>query len=405
MAKTKVTTHKFYVVDLVRYKPTTKYLKIDPTRVDIQIDVTTTGILSASEVPSSAMKRLEEAARGALDNYEKIIGSEVERLETKIQALVDSGDPKKMAEAEKLTQGVNASVKNALASAEGAAMKAVDERMKKEIQGDKNLKEARFKLGFKIVIGAVSVTTQIAALVASSGADLHAYYSIAKTVYEVGKEIYEYNKGEATLRKELDSGIQAFIALRGTTLMQAAKRQMVDTSGLTISKPVEALKEIVGRVQKAGAEALKGRDAKGVLTEVMDFTVKQIKSGMNDVEKARVAYRNHVVKTRHKVDNMSASADKLFKAVKAATNLKDGVKIGAKCMQLKGMVSAMAKKLAEREKYLEEMEDLMKGNGLTIDDKTALQKIKEFDIGTILSEGKALYDAAGEVKDMIEAFL
>ncbi len=405
MAKTKVTTHKFYVVDLVRYKPKTKYLKIDPTRVDIQIDVTTTGILSASEVPSSAMKRLEEAARGALDNYEKIISSEVERLETKIQALVDSGDPKKMAEAEKLTQGVNASVKNALASAEGAAMKAVEERMKKEIQGDKNLKEARFKLGFKIIIGAVSVTTQIAALVATSGADLQAYYSIAKTVYEVGKEIYEYNKGEATLRKELDSGIQAFIALRGTTLMQAAKRQMVDTSGLTISKPVDALKEIVGRVQKAGAEALKGRDAKGVLVEVMDFTVKQIKSGLNDVEKARVAYRNHVVKTRQKVDNMSAAADKLFKAVKAATNLKDGVKIGAKCMQLKGMVSALAKKLDEREKYLQEMEDLMKGNGLTIDDRTALQKIKDFDIGTILSEGKALYEAAGEVKDMIEAFL
>ena len=405
MAKTKVTTHKFYVVDLVRYKPKTKYLKIDPTRVDIQIDVTTTGILSASEVPSSAMKRLEEAARGALDNYEKVIGSEVERLETKIQALVDSGDPKKMAEAEKLTQGVNASVKNALASAEGAAMAAVEARMKKEIQGDKNLKEARFKLGFKIVIGAVKVTAQIAALVATSGADLQAYYSIAKTVYEVGKEVYEYNKGEATLRKDLDSGIQAFISLRGTTLMQAAKRQMVDTSGLTISKPVEALKEIVGRVQKAGEEALKGRDAKGVLVEVMDFTVKQVKSSLNDVEKARVGYRNHVVKTRHKVDNMSVAADKLFKAMKGATNLKDGVKIGAKCMQLKGMVSAQAKKLAEREKYLEEMEDLMKGNGLTIDDRTALQKIKDFDIGTILSEGKALYDAAGEVKDMIEAFL
>lgn len=405
MAKTKVTTRKFYVVDLVRYKPKTKFLKIDPTRVDITIDVTTKGILSASEVPDAAMKRLEEAARGALDNYEKVIGSEVERLETKIQALVDSGDAKKMAEAEKLVQGVNASVKNALASAEGAAMKAVEERLKKEIQGDKNLKEAQFKLGFKIVIGAVSVTTQIAALVASHGADLHAYYSIAKTVYEVGKEIYEYNKGEVKLRKELDEGIQSFISLRGTTLMQAAKRQMVDTSGLTVSKPVDAMKEIVARATKAGEEVLKGRGPKDILVEVMDFTVKAIKSNMNDVEKARVGYRNHVVKTRHKVDNMSAGADKLFKAMKAATNLKDGVKIGAKCMQLKGMVSAMAKKLDEREKYLDGIQKLMEGNGLSIDDRTALQKIKELDIGTILSEGKMLYDAASEIKDMIEAFI
>lgn len=102
---------------------------------------------------------------------------------------------------------------------------------------------------------------------------------------------------------------------------------------------------------------------------------------------------------------MSAGADKLFKAMKAATNLKDGVKIGAKCMQLKGMVTALAKKLEERERYLDDMQELMKGNGLSIDDRTALQKIKDFDIGTILSEGKALYEAASEVKDMIEAFI
>ena len=405
MAKTKVTSRKFYVVDLVRYKPKTKYLVIDPTRVDIQIDVTTKGIISASEVPSSAMDRLEKAARDALDGYEKTIGSEVERLEIKIQTMIDSGDPKEMDAATKLIQGVNVSIKNALASAEGAAKKAVEDRLKAEIQGDKNLKEAQVKLGFKIAVGVVGVSTQIAALVASHGADIHAYYSIAKTVYEVGKEIYEYNKGEVKLRQDLDVAIKAFISLRGNTLMQAAARQMVDTSGLTITKPVEALKEIVGRVQKAGAEALKGRDAKAVLVEVMDFTVKAIKSQMADVEKARTAYRNHVVKTREKVDTMSVAADKLMKAMKSATNLKDGVKIGAKCMAVKSGVTAMAKKLEEREAYLTDMQDLMKGNGLTIDDRTALQKIKELDVATILTEGKMLYDAAMEVKDLIEAFV
>ena len=405
MAKTKVTTRKFYVVDLVRYKPVTKYLKIDPTRVDIQIDVTTKGLLSASEVPSAAMERLEKAAREALDGYEKTIGSEVARLETKIQGMIDSGDTKQIEAAEKLIQGVNASVKNGLDSAEGAALKAVDERLKKEIQGDKNLKEAQVKLGFKIAVGVVSVTTNLTTLVASHGADVHAYYSIAKTCYEVGQEIYDYNKGEVKLRKELDEAIKAFIDLRGTTIMQAAARQLVDTSGLSISKPVEALKEIVGRVQKAGAEALKGRDAKAVLVEVMDFTVKAIKSQMADVEKARTAYRNHIVKTRKKVDSLSTDADKLINAMKAATTLKDGVKIGAKAMQVKIQVTAMAKKLEEREKYLDEMQDLMKGNGLTIDDRTALQKIKEFDIATILSEGKTLLDAAMEVKNLIEAFV
>jgi hypothetical protein len=405
MAKTKVSTHKFYIVDLVRYKPTTKYITIDPTRVDIQIDITTKGILSASEVPSAAFARLEKAAREALDTYEKVIGSEVERLEKKIQTMVDSGDPQEIAKAEKLAQGVNVSVKNALASAEGAAMKAVDERLKKEIQLDKNLKEAQLKLGFKIVVGAVRVTTNIATLVSTMGADVHAYYVIAKTCYEVGKEIYEYNKGEEKLRKELDAAIKTFIDLRGTTIMQAATRQMVDTSGLSVSKPVEAIKDIMGRVQAGGAELLKGRDAKGVLTEVMDFVVKGIKSQLADVEKCRVAYRNHTAKTIKKVDGLSTEADKLMKAMKAATNLKDGVKIGAKTMAMKRSVTAMAKKLEDREKFLEEMQDLMKGNGLSIDDRTALQKIKDIDLGTILSEGKEIFDAASEVKDLIEAFI
>jgi hypothetical protein len=405
MAKKKVTTRKFYIVDLVRYKPTTKYLVIDPTRVDIQIDVTTTGILSASEVPSAAMDRLEKAARDALDIYEKTIGSEVERLEKKIQTLVDSGDPKQIAEADKLTQGVNASVKNALASAEGAAMKAVEDRLKKEIQGDKNLKEAQFKLGFKITVGIVRVAGNIGTLVATMGADIHAYYVIAKSCYEVGKEIYEYNKGEEKLRKELDEAIKTFINLRGTTIMQAASRQMVDTSGLTITKPIEAIKEIMGRVQTAGKEILKDRSPKDVLGEVMDFVVKGIKAQLADIEKARTAYRNHTVKTRKKVDDLSTDADKLMKAMKAATNLKDGVKIGAKAMQVKMKVTAMAKKLDEREKYLSEMQDLMKGNGLTIDDRTALQKIKELDVMTMLTEGKDLFDALSEVKDMIEVFV
>lgn len=405
MAKTKVTTHKFYIVDLVRYKPKTKYLTIDPTRVDIQIDVTTKGILSASEVPSAAMQRLEKAAREALDVYELTIGSEVERLETKIQGLIDTGDPKQIEAADKLIQGVNVSIKNALGSAQGAALKAIELRLAKEAQGDKNLKEAQVKLGFKIGVGLVTIATNVSTLVATMGADVHAYYKIAKTVYDVGKEIYEYNKGEAKLNKELMDAIKVFINLRGSTIMQAAERQMVNTSGLTITKPVEAMKEIVGRVQTAGKEVTKGRDAKSVLLEVMDFVVKGIKAYMADVEKARVAYRNHTVKTRHKVDALSLDADKLMKAMKAATNLKDGVKIGAKCMALKGQVSAMAKKLEEREKFLEEMQDLMKGNGLTIDDRTALQKIKELDVMTMLSEGKALYDAAMEVKDLIEAFV
>lgn len=401
MAKTKVTTHKFYVVDLVRKKPKLSYIEIPAYRVDIQIDVTTTGILSASEVPSAAMKRLEDAARGELERYENTIVSEVEKIDLKIDRMLADNDPKALDEAAKLVQGINTSVKNALAAAEGAAMKAVEERLKKEIQGDKNLKEARVRTGMKWGAGAISVAGNVASLVGTMGADVTAYVSIAKTLYDLGKDLQQQLKDEEKLRKDLNEGVKAFFALRENAITQAVKRQGVDMSGIDIKHPLDSIKAIALKAKAAGEEVLKGRDAKAVAVEVADFIVKSIKSQLADVEKARVAYRNHTVKTRERTDNLSSKADDLTKAMKAAKTLKDGVKIGAKCMEAKRSVTVMATKLKDREKYLDEMEILLKGNGLTIDDRTTFQKIRQLDLETIFTEGKELFDIAKDIYGLV----
>ena len=403
MAKKKVTSHKFYVVDLVRKKPATKYIVIPTYRVDVQIDVTTTGILSASEVPSAALKRLEDAARGALEDYETVIASEAEKLDAKIGDMMESPDKKVVAEAEKLIQGVNKSIENALKSAEGAALKAAEDRLKKEIQADKNLKEAQIRLGIKIVSAGITVATNVATLVASMGADVTAYYSLAKVVYAMGTELNQQLKNEEKLRKDLDTAIRKFIDLRGNTIMQAAQRQMVDTSGLDVSHPIDSIKVILGKIKAGGEEIMKGRDLKGIMTEVTDFVIKGIKSNVADVEKARTAYREHTTKTRKKVDSLSSEADKLTKAMKAATNLKDGVKIGSQVMGLKRGVSELARKLDEREKYLDSMQELMKGNGLTVDDKTTWQKLKELDKMTMAESVKEIYEFASGVYDLVGA--
>jgi len=68
-----------------------------------------------------------------------------------------------------------------------------------------------------------------------------------------------------------------------------------------------------------------------------------------------IHYRNHTVKTRHAVDKLSLEADYADEAVRASKTLKEGVKIGAECMTLKHSVSAMALKLEQREKFLDEM--------------------------------------------------
>lgn len=405
MAKTKVTTHKFYVVDLVRKKPNLKYLEIPKYRVDVEIEVTTKGLISASEVPSAAMKRLEDAARGALENYEDVIASEAAKLDTKVDKLIQEGGEKGLVAAEKLIQGANQSIKNALASAEGAAQQAIEARLKKEAQGDSNLKEARARTALKWTAGAISLTTAVGRLVATMGADVSAYLSIAKTLYTLGSDVVQQLKNEEKLRKDLIDGIQAFITLRGTMLMQAAKRQMVDTSGIDVSHPLDSIKTIAGKVMSAGQEVTKGRSAKAIAGEVADFVIKGVKTKLSDAESARKSYREHTTKTRHKTDSLSENADKLFKAMKAAPTLKEGVKIGAECMALKRAVTAMATKLTEREKFLEEMQQLMAGNGLSIDDRTTLQKIKELDKMTIATEVKEMFTLANGIKAMVQVLV
>ncbi|MDB5819010.1 MAG: hypothetical protein JWQ11_2650 [Rhizobacter sp.] len=403
MAKTKVTTHKFYVVDLVRNKPKTQFIEIPAYRVDVQLDVTTTGILSASEVPSSAMKRLEVTARGVLEDYEKIIASEAAKLDAKIAKMAAEPTAKSKAEAEALTQGVNQSIKNALASANGAIDKAVEAQLKKEAQGDKNLKEARVRTAIKVGGAVISIGTAVARLVPTMGADVSAWLQIAKTAAAMGAEIAQQVKNEAKLRSDLDGAVQAYITLRGTTLMQAAKRQGVDTSGIDIKKPLEAIAAIAGKISAAGAEITKGRSKVEIAKEVMEFAVKGIKAKLSDAEAARVFYRNYTVRTREKVDSLGGQADALMKKVKSATTLKDGVKIGAACMAVKREVTTMAAKLVDREKYLDEMQRLMTGNGLTIDDRTTLDKLKALDKMTIGETGKELYSNIKAVYELVSA--
>jgi hypothetical protein len=402
MAKTKVTSRKFYVVDLVRSKPKTNYLEIPAYRVDVTIDVTTKGILSASEVPSAKMDRLEQAGREALGKYETIIASEAGKLDKKITELFDKGNPEAEKEALSLIQGVNVSIKNALASAEGAAQQAIEARLKKEAQGDKNLTEARVRTAIKFTTGAITLGAAAGRLVASMGADVTAYISAGKTLVTLGLEINQLLKNEEKLRKDLTKGIQTYIKLRGTVMMQAIERQGVDTSGIDISHPMDSLKVVAGKIKAGGEEVLKGRDAKTVLGNIMDFAVKGVKTQLNNAEQARVHYRNHTVKTRHKVDDLSASADKLMKATKGAGNLKEGVKLGAKAMEVKRAVAVLAKKLDEREKFLEEMQELMQGNGLAIDDRTTLQKLKQIDLMTIASEGATLLGVLSDIKSIVE---
>ena len=109
------------------------------------------------------------AGRAVLDDYEKTITQEAIKLDKKVGELMKTPGKKSQAEAEKLIQGVNQSIKNAMASAEGAAKVAIEKKLKDEANKDKLLKEARIKTTVKVTMGVIKISGAVARLVASSG--------------------------------------------------------------------------------------------------------------------------------------------------------------------------------------------------------------------------------------------
>jgi hypothetical protein len=400
MAKTTVTKRTLDIVDLIRDRKLFPLLNVPPMRVQVTIEVTTSALLTTPPpVPEAKMKRLEAAARTKLEEYETIITKECARFNQKIDDLLNQGNLK---EATAVADQVNHAVKNALLSAEGAASKAVEEAKKKESQGDKLLLEARIKTGVKVVFVGVSLTTHAVKLAGSHGTDVTAYIGIAKGLVTLGMELNQQFKGEKKLRQDLVDGIKAYIDLRGTVIMQAAKRQgLTDTSSLPGFPQV--IMFVAEGVVKAGKEVSKGRDKATIAKDVADFVVKGIMAEFNDTKKAREMYRNHTVKMRQGVDRVSVQADKLMAEMKKATNLKDGVKIGAQCMQLKGKVTRLAKALDDAQGFLTAAEITMQQFGLKCDDRTIVEKIKALDVSTIFSEGTGLVENISSIYSLFEA--
>jgi hypothetical protein len=401
MAKTKVVTRKVDIVDLIRDRKLFPLLEVPPMRVAVEIEVTTTGLLMEPKpAPSAKLDRLEKAARESFESYEKTITEECERFSKKISDLLEQG---KVKEAEEMAATVNTLVKNALHSAEGAALKAVDDTKKKEFQGDKLLTEARVKTAVKVTFAGVKLATSAVRLAGSHGADLHAYYVIAKTIKELGEELNQQLKGEPKLREDLAKGVDAYLKMRNTKVMEAAKANgLTNTSGMP-GFP-EVIKFIGESIIKTGKQVTKGKDAGAIAKDVLDFTKKAIAAQYQDVEKARQMYRNQTTIMRQKVDKISVKADELSAAMKKAPNLKQGVAIGAACMQVKGKVRALATDLEAAAGFLVSMETVMKDElGLKCDDRTIIDRLKAIDKSTIFTEGGGLYDNIKSVYELADA--
>lgn len=402
---TLTTKRKFTIVDLVRYKPMRPDLVVPATRIDMEIEVETKGLIKASPVPTAAMERLENAARAALDKYEKTITEVIKPFDetlTKYLIVEDLPEVQKMLAK---VPDLNMSVKNALATAKAAAEEAVKERLAVEAKADTNLKESKFKLAYHAVVGIITVSGNIAKLVGSGGLDLKSYVNIGKTLVTNSMDLYNFFKGEEKKREDLEKATKAYLELRTNGLQLEIEKVGVAKDGFEFTSPIKSFKKLFEAVKGAGENLLKGRTALQVVEEVKNNLVAQVKAKLNDMEKSRVNYRDHVTKTRHKVDACSKEADKLMQLMKTATTLKIGVAFGAQYMQQKQRVTVLALKLDDREKVLQEFEGLMKDFGLTVDDTPFIEKLKRLDPASLKDVMEGVKMFADEVKEFVEALV
>jgi hypothetical protein len=377
----KQTKRDFYVVDLIR-KRNFVNLEVPPIRVNVSITV-------EADVPKAKMDRLEKAARESLDKTETIVTEVLNKHE---KMCADFVAQQKWKEAMQAATQVEPLIKNAEKIAQINALDAVEKAKKAEAQGDKLLLEARVKVVVFFVLSAVKIATSVARIGASHGGDIHAWLSLGKGLIKVGLEIQQQLKDEPKLKQDVIAGIEAYLNLRQTTIMEKAKEQ-----GLTGTLP--DFPEVIVFVAKGVVNVTKAISPQ----DVADFVVKKIKTQVSDAEKARKAYREHTTKMRQKVDSVSAQGDKLFAEMKKQTTLKEGVKIGAECMQIRGKATRLGQALDEALKFLEASQTTMEQFGLKCDNKTIFQKVKALDTKTIFSECSGIVESVMAVKDLVDA--
>lgn len=381
------TKRAFYIVDLVRKRKEFANLDIPATRVDIVIEVEAT-------VPTAKMDRLEKAAREKLEEYERIIPADCDKFNKRVGDLMRQ---RKAKEAEQAANDSNTAIRGAMNAAEGAAMKAVEQAKLQEAQGDQLLLEARVKTAIKFTFGVVKIVTNAVRIGGSHGADAHAWGSLVKELITLGIDINQLLTDEPKLRSDLFVGAEAYITLRTNALMEVARKKGYK-GGKTPGFPkavIFAAQALVGK----GKEA----DAKNLAKELTIFVQVKIKAKYHDVETARDMYRNETFRLREKIDEVSAKSDKLFAMMKAAPDLKEGVKIGAACMLIKGKIPKLTQDLTKAQTYLKDVDTILHNYGLDFDDTTILAKFKALDIATILTEGKVLADNLLALQDLVDA--
>jgi hypothetical protein len=355
-------TRKDIRKDLCPRKPDRKLIDIGDTNITVTVAVS-----SAKPIVASKFERCVKAGEAEVDRYQKVIQEEVLKLESKIKGAKDKGDIRTV---QQMAADTSTSIKNSCRSMQSAVEVAVKKQLTSEAQGDRNLLEARVIAGVKMTLGVIKIAKDVTELAVTAGADIASWYSLAKDCVGLGTIIYDQCKGETKLRNELLDAIGAMSTDKQRQVIEHQKAQKSTTA------VVESFFKDIYRKYKPKAD---------------------------EAETVRKKYRNHVTKMRQDVDNLFSKIEALQGAMKRAPNLKEGVTIGAKLMQMKREGNKVKEKFYKAEEFSKDMAFLMTEAGVKVDERTIAQKLQALDgLGDVVKSASEIKSAAEEVKKLIE---
>lgn len=347
--------------DLLPKNPRPALLKLESTKINVEIEIET-------KAPNSAKTdRWTKVAEQEMQRYREIVQDTVD----KVTGQWEKGSGKPLSEREKDVKELTTSVNNAAAAIEKAIKVAVEKQIEREARGDKNLLEARISVAVKGTFKVIAIGKDVAEVAVSGGADVTAWISLAKDIVGLAKLIHDQCKDEPKLRQELLQAIGTYCSTK----------------------------------QRRWDEEKKAKDFKAKVKLLAKEIWTSQKSLANKAEDQRKKYRNEVTAMIQKVDKIGEKRDKLQKGLEKSGKIDaKTMASGAVKVKLGGKIGKLNADIINCQKFVDDMAFLLTENGVEVDDSTAMEKLRDLrNVGSIAEAAKAVYDAAKDVQDIVEA--
>jgi hypothetical protein len=220
------------------------------------------------------------------------------------------------------------------------------------------------KIGFKVI----NVGKDITMIAVSMGANAAAWLKMAKGIYDIASMINDGTKDEKARRQDLLTAIGKYSSTKTLRVHERAK-----------------------------AETNKAK-----LQLIYKEVFKSVKSEGDKAEAKRKHYKAKVTGLRQELEKLSERTSQMETAMKSAPNLKEGVKIGAVVMQMKGAVKTNYAGLQKAEKFADDMAMLLTLAGVEVDDRTFAERMQSLKaLPDLVSFGSNLKSAAKNIYEMV----